>query len=95
MVDALSRMGEEQNYTVLSCCVQDNPSSLLFYQERLVIPNNVALKLKVLHYLHDNPTAGHGGLTKTLHRAYNDVFWSGLKKNVRAFIQSQLVKLAS
>lgn len=61
---------------------------VLLYKGRLVIPYNPGIKLKLLKYLHDDPTAGHGGLLKTLHKAYKDFFWPGMKKDIGSYIQS-------
>ena len=51
-------------------------NGIVMYGARVVIPTS--LRLKVLESLH----AAHQGLTKTLQRAQNSVFWPGLRKHV-------------
>lgn len=65
-------------------CVYDG---LLLCKERIVIPNNQELRLKLMKYLHDYQISGHG-LTKTLHKAYKEVMWPGLKRDIRNYVQS-------
>jgi hypothetical protein len=42
--------------------------SLLFYENRWVIPNDSALKLPILHENHDSKVAGHFGQFKPAER---------------------------
>lgn len=51
-------------------------SGVLFYGSRLVIPNS--LREEVLRDLH----LAHQGVSKTLQRAQNSVFWPGLRKRI-------------
>lgn len=61
---------------------------VLLYKGRLVVPNNEELKFKILAYLHDDSISGHVGLAKTVSKAYIEVFWPGLKRVIRSYIQS-------
>ena len=55
---------------------------LLFYGERLVIPT--ALRDDVLKQLHE----AHQGVTKTLQKAMQSVFWPGLRRRIEDKCQS-------
>ncbi|XP_035549739.1 uncharacterized protein LOC118349426 [Juglans regia] len=59
---------------------------ILFRKWRIYIPNCSELKLKVLHYVHASPLAGHSGFHKSLHRARINFYWPGLKIEVKKFI---------
>lgn len=38
--------------------------------------------------MHDDPSTGHGELHKTLNKAYREVFWNGLKRDVIDYVSS-------
>lgn len=61
---------------------------ILLYKGRVVVPNVDQVKEKFLQYLHDDPTSGHGGVTRTLQKAYNEVFWPGLKADIYRYVTS-------
>ncbi|KAF5468680.1 hypothetical protein F2P56_012817 [Juglans regia] len=56
---------------------------LLFRKGRIYIPDNPELKLKILHFIHASPSAGHSGFHKSLHQARQDFYWLGLKREVK------------
>jgi hypothetical protein len=47
---------------------------LLFYENRWVIPNDSALRLRILHGNHDSKVAGHLGQFKTIERTKQNFF---------------------
>ena len=51
-------------------------NGIVMYASRVVIPTS--LRMAVLESLH----TAHQGVTKTLQRAQNSVFWPGLRKHV-------------
>ncbi|GKE63722.1 retrotransposon gag domain, retroviral aspartyl protease [Tanacetum coccineum] len=48
--------------------------SKLFYNERLVIPEDNVLRKKILQECHDSLTGGHRGYLKTLKRLSENIF---------------------
>lgn len=50
----------------------------------LVIPQH--LRAAILHQLHDVPTAGHLGITRTYDRVRRRFFWPGLYKSVPRYV---------
>ena len=50
----------------------------------LVIPKS--LQLKLLHWAHDHPTAGHSGQQKTLFRLSTRVFWESMRKDIYNYV---------
>nr|ABD78322.1 polyprotein [Primula vulgaris] len=66
-------------------------NGLLFYKERLYVPNNNDLKIKTYAILHEDPDNGHTGFQKSLLLAYKEVYWQGLKKDLKKFVDSCVV----
>ncbi|GJW65964.1 ty3-gypsy retrotransposon protein, partial [Tanacetum coccineum] len=63
---------------------------LLFYKQRMVIPDVPDLRHKLLHEAHATPVGGHGGFLKTLKRLSAQYFWPKMKQDVRNFVQQCL-----
>lgn len=56
--------------------------------ERLAIPRDAGLKQLILQELHDCPSAGHLGVTKTLQRVANRFWWPHMTRAVRHYVTS-------
>ncbi|GJS46567.1 retrotransposon gag domain, retroviral aspartyl protease [Tanacetum coccineum] len=63
---------------------------LLFYKQRMVVPDVRDLRRKLLHEAHATPVGGHGGFLKTLKRLSAQYFWPKMKQDVRTFVQQCL-----
>lgn len=61
---------------------------LLLFDERLYVPNNDTLKLKIIRSRHDHPTAGHPGRTKTLQLIRRDYYWPRITDFVDRYVAS-------
>jgi hypothetical protein len=61
---------------------------LLFYENRWVIPNDSALKLRILQENHDSKVAGHFGQFKTIERTKQNFFWNKMEDDVRDYVRS-------
>jgi hypothetical protein len=71
------------------CCIRDG---LLYDNEdRLIIPNDRALKTRILYELHDNKLAGHMGITKTEELVGRQFWWPGLHQDIAAYIKDCVV----
>lgn len=53
---------------------------------QIVVP--VPYRMTILNLAHDNPLAGHLGVTKTFDRILRHFFWPGLKKDVASYCKS-------
>jgi hypothetical protein len=53
-----------------------------------VIPNDPALKLRVLNENHNSKVAGHFGQFKTTERMKQNFFWSKMDEEVRDYVRS-------
>lgn len=49
------------------------------------------LRAEVMKSNHDDPTAAHGGVFKTLHRIRQDYFWPNMKRDIIEYIKNCLV----
>ncbi|WIA44486.1 hypothetical protein OEZ86_007230 [Tetradesmus obliquus] len=56
--------------------------------ERLAIPRDASLKQLILEELHDCPSAGHLGVTKTLQRVASRFWWPHMTRTVRHYVAS-------
>ena len=63
----------------------------LWYKDHLYICKESQLKQKVLLELHTSPIWGHSGFLKTYQRVKMELFWEGLKTNVKRFVARCLV----
>ncbi|SJL01309.1 uncharacterized protein ARMOST_04629 [Armillaria ostoyae] len=61
--------------------------SLLYYDKRIYIPQDSAVRGKVISHCHDHITAGHPGIKKTKELILRDYWWPKLKKDVETYVQ--------
>lgn len=66
----------------------DNGCLRLIENSRLCIPDNKALKHRLLQEVHDCPLSGHFGLEKTYSRLQDSVYWPGMKSTVQKYVSS-------
>ncbi|KAJ0440472.1 putative nucleotidyltransferase, Ribonuclease H [Helianthus annuus] len=64
---------------------------MLFYQGRLVIPEESSIRLKLLQEAHDTPIGGHGGFLKTYKRLSSRYYWLKMKQDVKLFVQQCVI----
>lgn len=60
-------------------------NGLIYYKNRLFVPDTLELRNKVMQDFHSSPSAGHSGIKRTLAASF---YWPNLKKSVEAFISS-------
>ncbi|PWA58030.1 hypothetical protein CTI12_AA406450 [Artemisia annua] len=77
------------NGEVLSGFRREN--GLLLYNNRYYIGQESKLNTLLLREFHDTPSAGHGGIKKTLVGLSTLFFWKGMRKSVEEFIKKCLV----
>ncbi|KAJ9509744.1 hypothetical protein QJQ45_011390 [Haematococcus lacustris] len=55
---------------------------------RVVVPDDAALREKVIYTMHDTRSAGHLGMTKTLEQVTRWFTWPGVLENVKSYVRS-------
>ncbi|UYV69417.1 K02A2.6-like, partial [Cordylochernes scorpioides] len=79
------RFGAElKGYEMLKGTLYKKKFDPLGNQHLLVITKH--LRLELLKSLHDAPTAGHLGFSKTYERVKNKYFWPGLLRDIRKYV---------
>lgn len=63
----------------------------LYFKERLVVPDDTALRQKLLFESHDTSMAGHGGYLKTLKCLSAHFFWPRMKSDVKQYVLNCLI----
>jgi len=61
---------------------------LLYYNHRLVLPNDAALRTRILFELHDSIAAGHPGTPKTLAAVKKRFFWPKMDHDIAEYVKS-------
>jgi hypothetical protein len=55
---------------------------------RLYIPNDVALKTRIMHECHDAPTSGHLGKDKTVEQVKRRFYWPCMDEEILQYVRS-------
>ncbi|UYV69577.1 hypothetical protein LAZ67_6004008, partial [Cordylochernes scorpioides] len=85
LIKETERFGaESKGYEMLKGTLYKKNFDPLGNQHLLVIPKH--LRLELLKSLHDAPTAGHLGFSKTYERVKNKYFWPGLLRDIRKYV---------
>src|SRR6266550_4623710 len=58
----------------------------LYYQDRLYVPADEALRLRAIRTRHDAPAAGHPGREKTFELLSRDYYWPFMRKDVERYV---------
>ncbi|GAX75269.1 hypothetical protein CEUSTIGMA_g2714.t1 [Chlamydomonas eustigma] len=62
--------------------------SLWYFKDRICVPADPALRLRLLHEYHDTPTSGHPGYLKTLNAIASHYYWPGMTRTVKTYVSS-------
>ena len=62
-------------------------NGLLLYKGKIYLGSCDALKAAVLQQVHDSPLEGHSGFLKTSHRVQRDIYWPGLRSDVKKHVR--------
>lgn len=60
---------------------------LLYYQDRILVPNSSKIKEEIIKVYHDSPLSGHGGFLKMFKAATEVFFWIGMRKDIKNFVE--------
>ncbi|CUA71329.1 Transposon Tf2-1 polyprotein [Rhizoctonia solani] len=63
-------------------------NGLLYYHNRIYVPNGLEIRKAVIESRHDNPSTGHPGQFRTLDLLSRTYYWKGMKNSVVKYIQS-------
>ena len=63
---------------------------VLMLDGKIAVPEDDAIKLRILRMKHDHPTAGHPGRTKTIQLVNRDYYWRKCKDFVTDYVNSCL-----
>ena len=61
-------------------------NDILWYKQRIYLPNTSKFKLQVLKENHDSPTAGHVGFFKTYYNIRRSFFWKGMRSDIQTYV---------
>ena len=60
---------------------------VLYYKNKLVIPQSSKLLSTLIEEFHTCPIGEHSGETKTYQRIATELFWVGMRKDILKFVQ--------
>jgi hypothetical protein len=63
-------------------------TGMLRYKGQAYVPDDEALKAEILTMNHDDPSAGHLGVSKTLELIQRKYYWQGMRQDVKRWIQT-------
>ncbi|MBW0556438.1 hypothetical protein O181_096153 [Austropuccinia psidii MF-1] len=66
----------------------DSSFKLLLFKERVVVPNDLKIQLRILQKRHDSPLAGHPGQEKPFKPVKWDFHWSVMTKFIKDYVSS-------
>ncbi|MBW0583611.1 hypothetical protein O181_123326, partial [Austropuccinia psidii MF-1] len=66
----------------------DSSSQLLLFKDRVVVPNDPIIQLRILQKRHDSPLSGTTGQEKTLKLVKRDFHWSGITQFIKDYVSS-------
>jgi len=61
---------------------------LLWYQGKIWIPNDEAIRTTLITKYHEPPQAGHGGTAKTTELISRRYYWSKIREDIKRFIKN-------
>eukprot|EP00253_Pinus_taeda_P027064 PITA_27064 len=66
-------------------------TGILYYKERIYIPNHAEIKEKILNEHHKSPYEGHPGYQKLITAVRKECYWPGMKKEVMDYLARCIV----
>ncbi|RVW63788.1 Transposon Tf2-2 polyprotein [Vitis vinifera] len=62
-------------------------NGLLFFKGRVVIPSHAALRMKLIHEMHDTKIGGHFGVLRTFKKLAQQFYWPKMYQAVQEYIK--------
>lgn len=66
-------------------------NGLLRYKERVIVPDDPALRSKLMHEMHDTKMGGHSGILRTYKKLGQQFYWPGMLRSVQEYIKGCMV----
>jgi hypothetical protein len=85
VITAMSEQERHRDVEISDCTIQNG---LLYIENQLCIPDDPALRLKLLQLYHDHISAGHPGRARTLELISRQYYWKGLRKDVDRYVDN-------
>jgi len=60
---------------------------LILMKGRIWVVKGSPFQQQLLEFIHANPSAGHSGYHKTVHRAKKDFYWSGMRRDIKRYVR--------
>jgi hypothetical protein len=86
VLQALEQGKNRHPFLQLAQCQQKN--GLLYYREKIYVPDYEDTRTRVIRQHHDTPSAGHPGRTKTFELVSRHYCWKGMNSNVRQYVSN-------
>ena len=89
-----SVLAEIRNQCLLGTCPTPHyqvKHDMLFWKNRLVIPQQPELIKRILTEFHSSTLGGHAGVTRTKARIATQFFWATMTKDIKEFVSQCLV----
>jgi hypothetical protein len=67
---------------------KDDINGYWTWKERIYVPINQTLRERAIRWCHDEPMAGHPGITKTLELTTRTFWWPNMKKDIEKYIKA-------
>ena len=64
---------------------------VIYFNHRIVIPDNKEIKTKILQEHHDNPVSGHVGATKTIELVKRNYYWKNMDAEIKEYVVTCLL----
>jgi len=74
-----------KEFSLAECTLR---SDRVYYRDRLLVPEDEKLRLRLLQLSHDTPIAGHPGRAKTYEILSRHYYWPGMIKTVARFVRN-------
>jgi hypothetical protein len=85
----LSAIEQEKNrHPFLQLAQCEAKEELLYYRDKIYVPEYGDLRTKIIRQHHDNPSAGHPGRTKTFELVSRYYCWKGMNSDVRQYVSN-------
>jgi len=63
-------------------------NGILYYNHRVCVPDNLALKTKIMQECHDAATSGHLGRDKTIEQIKRRFYWTAMDDDITKYVSS-------
>lgn len=85
-LDTILETGLAQNGERLPADHWTSNNGLLLYQDRIYVPDNTALRQRIIRSYHDSQLTGHPGRFKTLELIKRDFWWPSMGIHIRNYV---------